>query len=69
MVLKQGATLRSYLVQMDKGVLRRNRCHLMPLRSPPETSLEGESGCIVSVEELSSPGSDADTPPVTSQTT
>ncbi|KAK9517534.1 hypothetical protein VZT92_022897 [Zoarces viviparus] len=60
-VIKQGDTPRSYLVQTDKGVLRRNRRHLRPLQSPTETFQEGGDGGIVNDGELSSPGSDADT--------
>uniref|UniRef100_A0A665UM21 Gypsy retrotransposon integrase-like protein 1 n=1 Tax=Echeneis naucrates TaxID=173247 RepID=A0A665UM21_ECHNA len=62
-VLKQRDSPRSYLVQTDGRVLRRNRRHLRPLLSAPNTSEKGGEDHIECDGEPHSPAPASDPPP------
>lgn len=68
-VLKQCDSPRSYLVQTDRGVLRRNRRHIQPLLSAPETPVRSGEGNVRCDRQLHSPVPEVApplvTPPVT----
>lgn len=59
-VLKRCDSPRSYSVQTDRGVLRRNRRHLRPLLDAPEISEKNGEGSFECDVESHSPAPDAD---------